>query len=116
MTCRLALAGAAAALAAALMVRLGQGLSWGGVVVLGGAGATAGWAVGRLQWGILRGMLLYGLGLGLMQVLSSQMLIVTHPCSAGSAILFLTALVWHVVVGAALGFVNDCFDNDHLWI
>lgn len=116
MTYRLARAGGSAALCAALVMRFAHSLSWISVALLVATGAAAGLAIGRLRWGILRGMLLYGLGVSLVQVLSGMILNSNHPLAVGPAIMFLTALIWHVVIGALLGFINDQFDNDHILI
>jgi uncharacterized membrane protein YeaQ/YmgE (transglycosylase-associated protein family) len=95
----------------------GGGLSWPAWILLPATGALLAWLIARSGWGILRGLLVYGLGSfatwWLCQLLGWWGLAGDRFSVMGSVALTMMAWLSWLVIGGFIGMFSSQFDDDN---
>jgi hypothetical protein len=114
---RMALAGGILLMVSARMAAFGGSMAWPAYLLLFAAGAALGWIIARFGFGILRGMLLYGMASFAAWLLCLACGWWGMAASGGMAmmgpllLMFCAWLGWGII-GAVLGLVSVQFEDD----
>ncbi len=113
---KMIIAGGVLLVVTARFAALSGGMSWQGYGAFLVSGGLFAWLIVQMGLGILRGLLLYGLGSFAVWFLCAACGWWTSDGNAGALILMMMGWLAWIVIGGVLGMINEQFDGDNLQV